>query len=208
MALFQAAAEVVGDVGYAEASVSRITKRAKVAQGTFYNYFRSRQDLFDQLLPRLGQEMLLYIQKRVEREARGAEREAQRLRAYFDYLEENPHFYRILYEAETLAPDAHRHHIDVVIGGYLRSMGRSRRRGEMPGYNDDELEAIAYMLVAMRGYLSMRYGVKYGGGRVPDWVVEAYRKLIANGLFAEDSASASDGVVTSAAIETFRAEKV
>jgi hypothetical protein len=54
-ALFEAAAEVVGKYGYVGASISRITAKAKVAQGTFYNYFESRQHLLDQLLPVLGE---------------------------------------------------------------------------------------------------------------------------------------------------------
>ena len=40
---------IVGELGYAGASVALITARADVAQGTFYNYFESRQDLLDQL---------------------------------------------------------------------------------------------------------------------------------------------------------------
>jgi AcrR family transcriptional regulator len=56
-ALLQAAAEVVGEVGYADASISSITQRCGIAQGTFYNYFKSRQDLFDQLLPDVGSGM-------------------------------------------------------------------------------------------------------------------------------------------------------
>jgi AcrR family transcriptional regulator len=38
-ALFDAAIEIVGEHGYAGASVALITTRANVAQGTFYNYF-------------------------------------------------------------------------------------------------------------------------------------------------------------------------
>lgn len=184
LALFRAAAEVVGDVGYADASVAKITARAQVAQGTFYNYFESRQDLFDQLLPRLGNSMLSFIRDRVDPAATGAERESQRIRAYFEFLQENPAFYRILYEAETLAPVAHRKHIDVVAAGFVRSLTRSWERGEMPGFEQRELEPVVYMLLAIRGYLSMRYGVGGEGGPVPDWVVNAYSKLIRNGLFS------------------------
>lgn len=183
-ALFRAAAEVVGAVGYAEASVARITARAKVAQGTFYNYFESRQDLFDQLLPSLGTMMLDYIKARVDPAARSSEREVQRIQAYFQFLQEHPEFYRILYEAETLAPVAHRKHIQVVANGYVRALTRSWERGEMPEFEAQEIEPVAYMLLAVRGYLSLRYGVGPGGGQVPDWVVRAYGKLIRFGLFA------------------------
>ncbi|MFH5926334.1 helix-turn-helix domain-containing protein [Roseomonas xinghualingensis] len=53
-ALFDAAARVAGEFGYAEASIARSTEAAGVAQGTFYNYFASRQDFLDQLLPARG----------------------------------------------------------------------------------------------------------------------------------------------------------
>lgn len=185
-ALFRAAAEVVGENGYADASVAKITSRAGVAQGTFYNYFESRQDLFDQLLPRLGANMLEYIQARVDRDIRGAEREIQRIRAYFQFLDEYPEFYRILYEAETLAPVAHKKHMETIAGGLVRALSRSRERGEMPvEFEAREIEPVAYMLLAVRGYLSMRYGVGRGGGTVPEWVVSAYEKFVRHGILRD-----------------------
>lgn len=63
--LLRAAAEVVGEVGYREASIARITQRAGLAQGTFYLYFESQQDLFDQLLPTIGSELLEDLAERV-----------------------------------------------------------------------------------------------------------------------------------------------
>ena len=57
--IFEAATKVVGKYGYAEASVARITEQAGVAQGTFYNHFVNRQELLDQLLPKIGMDMVL-----------------------------------------------------------------------------------------------------------------------------------------------------
>src|SRR5690606_6463044 len=127
--------------------------------------------------------MLDHITARIDPDLRGAEREIARIRAYFDYLDAHPEFYRILYEAETLAPAAHARHMDLIAGGFVRALRRSRERGEMAGVFDDrDLEPIAYILLAARGYLSMRYGAGRDGGAVPDWVVEAYGKLIRHGL--------------------------
>ena len=55
--IFDAATKIVGKFGYAEASVARITEAAGVAQGTFYNHFEHRQELLDQLLPKIGMDM-------------------------------------------------------------------------------------------------------------------------------------------------------
>ena len=82
--------------------VSTITRRAGVAQGTFYNYFNSRQDLFDQLLPSMSDEMLAFIKGRSSHATNDVAREKLRFEAYFAYLLKRPEFYRILYESELL----------------------------------------------------------------------------------------------------------
>src|SRR5579884_696924 len=49
------AAEVVfGEQGYYGASVAEITRRAGVAQGTFYIYFHSKREIFIELVEDLG----------------------------------------------------------------------------------------------------------------------------------------------------------
>ena len=73
--LIDAAAKVVGEEGYANASVAKITALAEIAQGTFYNYFASQQDLFDHLLPELGGELLESIRKRISGEKDSLRRE-------------------------------------------------------------------------------------------------------------------------------------
>src|SRR5438045_8866360 len=62
--IFDAATKIVGKYGYAEASVARITEEAGVAQGTFYNHFENRQELLDQLLPKIGVDMVRCIRAR------------------------------------------------------------------------------------------------------------------------------------------------
>src|SRR3546814_5250161 len=62
--LLWATAEVVGEVGYAAASITRITQKAGVAQGTFYNYFATRQEILDTLLPDVGEKMRQHIRER------------------------------------------------------------------------------------------------------------------------------------------------
>src|SRR3954466_3073386 len=61
--IFDAAAKVVGKYGYAEASVARIERPAGVAQGTFYNHFENRQELLDQLLPKIRAHMVYFIRE-------------------------------------------------------------------------------------------------------------------------------------------------
>ncbi len=181
--LIDAAAKVVGEEGYANASVAKITALADVAQGTFYNYFASQQDLFDHLLPELGSELLDLIRDRLVGITQSEQREEIGFRAFFEFLADRPEFYRILNEAETFSPTAFHGHMRNMADGYLRALTRARSKGELPGFEPRELEVIVYALLAARSYLSYRYIYRDGvGGRLPDWVSRAYLKLVSGGM--------------------------
>jgi AcrR family transcriptional regulator len=109
--IFDAATKVVGKYGYAEASVARITEEAGVAQGTFYNHFENRQELLDQLLPKIGIDMVHFIRERTGT-AHAARQEIERFSAFFEFISEVPEFLRILNEAEVFAPSGYQKHLD------------------------------------------------------------------------------------------------
>jgi AcrR family transcriptional regulator len=181
--IFDAATKVVGKYGYAEASVARITEEAGVAQGTFYNHFENRQELLEQLLPKIGLDMVRFIRARTGT-AQTAREEIERFSAFFDFILEVPEFLRILNEAEFFAPVGYQKHFDNISTAYVRILRRAREAGEVIDFSDEEFEAIVQMLMGARGYLSRRYS--YDGGKVaapPDHVISAYRKLVTRGLF-------------------------
>jgi AcrR family transcriptional regulator len=181
--LFSAAAKVVGRHGYAEASVARITDLAGVAQGTFYNHFGNRQELLDQLLPATGQQMVAYIQQKMDQSASELEKEQTRFRAFFEFLQETPEFLRILNEAEFYAPEGYQKHLDNIAAAYIRILKRGRGDAGVGDYTDEELEVIVHILMGARGYLSRRYAYGETGARpIPDHVETAYMKLIEQGL--------------------------
>lgn len=182
--LFEAATHVVGEVGYAEASVARITARAGVAQGTFYNYFETRQELLDQLLPNVGLTLLNFIKERAESLPTERAREEGRFRSFFEFLRKVPEFLRILHEAESFAPKGYQTHFQNASSGYVRVLKRARTKKEIRNFTDAELEAVVYMLMGAREYLSRRYVYSNGRPRkIPEVVISSYVKLLAGGLF-------------------------
>ncbi|WP_297888048.1 TetR/AcrR family transcriptional regulator [Sulfurihydrogenibium sp.] len=56
--LLQSAKELFAKKGYYETKVSDIVERANVAQGTFYIYFKSKEEIFLELIKTLHQELL------------------------------------------------------------------------------------------------------------------------------------------------------
>lgn len=180
--IFAAAAKIVGDHGYADASIDRITELAGMAKGTFYLYFSSRQDLLDELLPHVGTDLITYLRAEVSGAKTFFEVEERGFRAFFSFLKNNPGFFRILNEAEVAAPVAHAKHMALVTAHYVSSMQRSVERGEIKNFRDKELEALAYVFQSARSYLYMRYVKDRRLRKPPEWVVEAYMKLIRGGF--------------------------
>jgi AcrR family transcriptional regulator len=183
-ALLRAAAKVVGEVGYQEASIARITREAGLAHGTFYLYFDTRQDMLDAVLPFVGEELSLFIRQRVSGARDGLEVEERSFRAAFEYLGRNPGFYRMLNEAEFAAPAGFEKHFSSTADRYLKSLERSKNNGELTEYSPRELEVLVYMLMAVRFYLYLRFVKRDGGddGRLPEWVVQTYLKFLRGGL--------------------------
>jgi AcrR family transcriptional regulator len=183
--LLRAATAVIGEVGYEKASIARITSRAKVAQGTFYTYFKSRQDLFDRLLPAVGEDMLGRLAERMHGATNLMDVEERGLRGLFQYLGENPGFYRLLNEAETLAPKAHRAHFKNVTKGYIHALRVAWEKGELSGYKEDEIDVLAYMLMGMRSYLILGFA-RQGRTmkRLPEAVMQTYLKFVRAGFKA------------------------
>ncbi|GGC60814.1 hypothetical protein GCM10010994_19320 [Chelatococcus reniformis] len=181
--LLHAAAEVVGALGYTEASVARIVERAGLAHGTFYLYFESRQDLFDQLLPEIGGEALAEIREQLGVPPDFITMEERGLRAFFGYVLKNPAYFRILTEAEAAAPAAYRKYTADRTGRFLDSITTAWRRGEVKGFSQQELGVLTQIMLASRAYLFQHYGKDTDGPRaVPEWVVSAYVRFVARGL--------------------------
>lgn len=181
--IFQAAEKVVGELGYSKASIKRITKEAGIAEGTFYLYFASRQSLFDELLPFVGDNMLNFVRERVKNSDNFYEMEQKGFRAFFEFLQGSPGFFRILNEAETAAPKAHAEHFRILGDRYLRALKRGRDHGEILHYDEADLEVIAYMLMAARNYLHLRYVRDEGNnGELPEKVTQTYMRMIRLGL--------------------------
>lgn len=180
--LFSAACRIVGELGYAEASVARITNMAGVAQGTFYNHYENRQAILDSLLPSLGSEMAQFIQDRTEAIRPESAREVARFRAFFEYLEKNEGFLRILNEAEFAAPKAYQQHIENMAIPFQRILARARERGEISGYSDAELEVVVHILMGARSYLSQHFG---SAKQIDEHVFSTYARLLGGGLFKD-----------------------
>lgn len=179
--LISAAAQVIGELGYAATTIAKVTETAGVAQGTFYNYFEDRQQLFNKVLPQVGHQMTDEIATAVKDQPDGPNREVDRFRAYCGFLQRNRGFYRILYEAEVFAPIAHKEHMDYISNGYYRALKRSFSANQSAALTDEETKVVVAMLLGARAYVAMQF---INESAVPEYAITAYAKLIETSIFA------------------------
>src|SRR5262249_5315671 len=152
-----------GQVGYPSASIARITAAAGISNGLFYYYYKSREALFDDLLPTLGKEMVEFIVSRISHLPWGLEREMAGFAAYFDYLEQSPHFFRVFTEAQVYAPGAYQAHLQWIIDNYVVGLERQVKLGHLRVAPSD-LMTLAYTLTGIRNYATqMLYGSSASG---------------------------------------------
>jgi AcrR family transcriptional regulator len=172
--LLEAAEKVFGDIGYHEASIVKITEAAGVGQGTFYLYFATKKDVFDELVRDLNRRVRHTMKEASSQGATRLEAELLGFGAYFSFTREHPALYRIIRQAEFVSPEMLEYHYEKLAGGYTEALREAKARGEI-GAIDPEVSAWA--LMAAGEMLGMRY-ILWGDGEVPQAVEQELARII------------------------------
>ena len=172
--LLEAAEQVFGEVCYHEASIVKVTEAAGVGQGTFYLYFASKQEIFDELVRDLNRRVRHAMKEASSRGATRLEAELLGFGAYFRFTGEHPALYRIIRQAEFVSPEMLRYHYDKLAEGYVEGLRESIARGDV---GDIDPEVSAWALMAAGELLGMRY-ILWGDGKVPADVEQELARII------------------------------
>ncbi|WP_043501844.1 TetR/AcrR family transcriptional regulator [Georgenia sp. SUBG003] len=158
--LLAVATDVFAERGYHDASIVKITEAAEVGQGTFYLYFDSKQAIFEEVVRDLNTRVRRAMFEASSRQAARLDAERAGFRAFFRFTAENPALYRIMRQAEFVAPDVLHMHYETIARGYVAGLTAARERGELAAEVDPEVTAWALMgigeLVGMRWVLWSR----------------------------------------------------
>jgi AcrR family transcriptional regulator len=172
--VLEAAELVFGELGYHEASIVKITEAAGVGQGTFYLYFATKKDVFDELVRDLNRRVRHAMKEASSRGENRLESELLGFGAYFRFTSEHPALYRIIRQAEFVSPEMLEYHYEKLSQGYVEGLRESKARGEV---GDIDPEVSAWALMAAGEMLGMRY-ILWGDGSVPQQVEEELARII------------------------------
>ena len=172
--LLEAAEQVFGALGYHDASIVKVTEAAGVGQGTFYLYFASKKDVFDELIRDMNRRVRHAMKEASSRDTTRLEAELLGFGAYFRFTMDHPAIYRIIRQAEFVSPEMLEFHYEKLAEGYVEGLRESIARGEV---GDIEPEVTAWALMAAGEMLGMRY-ILWGNGSVPEHVEHELARII------------------------------
>jgi AcrR family transcriptional regulator len=176
-----AAAEAAfGRRGYFAASVADITRRARVAQGTFYVYFPSKRAIFEELVRQLSHDLRRSIQERVAGLTDRREVEREGFLAFFAFIRRHRAMYRIVRQAELVHPAIYRWYYQRIAEGYARGLRAAMAQGQLRPLDP---EVLAYCLMGIGDFLGMRW-VLWERRAPPPRVVEAMMAFVLGGMDA------------------------
>jgi len=178
--LIEAAARVIGKYGYAGCTIARVTSKARVAHGTFYLYFQSQQDLFNAILPTLGQGLLRFTGESLQGQTDVESMERRGFEASFAYLADHPYMARVAEEAAHYAPEAYNRHIEDLISAYTRGLHRIEGDLWLSRFDEGELKILAHLLLGARIQL-MKYHRENADGETgisQSAIVDLYLKAL------------------------------
>jgi AcrR family transcriptional regulator len=184
--LLVAAEHLFGEHSYRRTTVADICAAAGMATGSFYAHFGSKSDIFVAVIRRINADLRQAIAV-----ALGTAQENQRaveragFRAYFDLMSQRPWIFRIVREAEFLAPGEFRAYYERLVRGYARGVRAAQLAGEVDARYDPEV--IAYIYTGLGHFVGMRWAEWTAGGRVPDDVFDDLMNVLARGLPPETS---------------------
>ncbi len=172
--LLDAAEKVFGDLGYHDASIVKITETAGVSQGTFYLYFASKKEVFDELVRDLNRRIRHAMTEASAGAKNRLEAELLGFGGYFEFTSQHPGLYKIIRQSAFVSPEMFRYHYDRVSEPYVAALQEAVARGEV-GPIDPEVTAWA--LMAVGEMVGMRWIVS-GDGSVPAAVEAELARII------------------------------
>ena len=178
--ILDAALAEFGEKGFSESSIVSITSRAKVALGTFYTYFDSKEALFSALVEDMSARVREEVAPALSEGTDALDAERRALAAYLHLAASQKEVYRIIDEAEFVAPEAYRRHYETVAERIAARLAAGAARGELRPLDELEREVLAWASMGMNVFLGLRFSV--WGKEDREQVAAIANRLLSDGL--------------------------
>jgi AcrR family transcriptional regulator len=179
--ILDAAIREFGEKGFAESSIVSITGRARVALGTFYTYFDSKEALFGALVRDMSDQVRRAVAPALADATDPLDGERRALASFLRFAREHREVYRIIDEAEFADPQGFRSHYRTTALRIRERLERGAAEGGIRSTDGDlDAEVRAWALMGMNVFLGLRFSVWDDADA--DEVAGAASRLLRDGL--------------------------
>lgn len=176
--LLETAEVIFGTKGYFNASIVDITQAAKVAQGTFYNYFSSKKMIFEELVMQLSRDLRYEIRVAIEQAENAKEAQVIGFKTFYKWVKNHRNLYSIVQQSVLVDEALYREYYERLAAGYMKGLKKAMAFKE---FKEMDLETVAYSLMGMSQFIGMRW-VYWEDQDVPEHVFEDMVELIFTGI--------------------------
>jgi AcrR family transcriptional regulator len=177
--ILAAAESLFADLGFHAASIVKITEAAGVAQGTFYIYFESKQAVFEEVLLDLNHRVRQAMAEGARDAATREDAERGGFRGFFRFTAEHPALYRVIRQAEFVAPALLERHYATIAAGYVDGLRQAMAAGEVAAADP---EVVAWALMAVGEMIGMRWVLWPRATEIPPDVFEETMAFVSRAL--------------------------
>lgn len=179
--ILDAALEEFGERGFSEGSIVGITSRAKVALGTFYTYFDSKEAVFQALVVDMSARVRDHVAPILPTATDTLDGEEKALESFLEFACAHKQVYRIIDEAEFVDPEGFEKHYRTTAARIAARLEAGRAKGEIaPGDSPLASDVEAWAIMGMNVFLGLRFAV--WGKEDPEEVARIANRMIRSGL--------------------------
>jgi AcrR family transcriptional regulator len=176
--ILDAAETEFGESGFVRTSVANIVNRANVAQGTFYLYFPSKDDVLRELVRDMGRRLRHALSTATHGLSHRVEVEKAGLEAFIRFALQNQNLYRVVMESQFVDESIYREYYQTLADAYSQRLSAAQQKSEIRRGN---AEAQAWALMGVAHFLGLRYAI-WDHAEPPAAVLAATHDLLFHGL--------------------------
>jgi AcrR family transcriptional regulator len=107
-AIIEAAARLFAELGYDSCEMDRVAAKLRIAKGTLYLYFDSKEKLFCECVDDGMRRMQAAVRDAAAGQADPLDKIAAAIRTYLDFFDEHPHYVELLIQERAIFRDRKR----------------------------------------------------------------------------------------------------
>ena len=177
--LIDAAAVVFYEKGFHGGSISDITRRAGVGNGTFYIYFDSKLSVYRYLLVEYGKRIRAKSNQAISGCTTRKEAERLGIRSFFEFVLEDQGIFNIIWESLYIDKTLFDEFYTTFSKFYVSRLKKAQESGEV---RDIDPQVLSYVLMGITNFVALNSLVLKQEKNI-DFLVDEVMKVLEKGIF-------------------------